>query len=627
MGTDSTDWTGKAESVELPREKAFAGHRVRRKVASALLLGCALPLLVLAYALHILSGPVLDPHWWLLGGVTIPALLVFTALLMSGGAVVVWDLSSAVSRLAGLAASGRITSGAATDRTDEIGNLLTSFARMAATIEQQAAQIKLLPGRLSDLTRQAFQDSLTKLPNRALFLDRLTHGLVRAQRRRQAVALLFADLDRFKLINDGLGHSAGDRLLVEVGQRLQRYVRDEDTLARLGGDEFGILLEEVTDLTAATEIAQRIDAGLREPFVLAGREIVITASIGIAMSDGDVPPDDLVRQADLAMYRAKAGGRARYAVFQGTMETPAQERLDTEMALRRAVERRELTLHYQPIVSLDTGEVVDVEALLRWDRCPAGRLLPAEIVQVLEDTNLIVPVGEWVLQEACRQAAQWQAGGMVAPLVSVNVSAGQLHASSLVDSVATALRNAGLNPDRLKLELTEATAMMADPRSLAELHKLKEMGVHLLIDDFGTGHSSLTRLKHFPVDGLKIDGSVVRGLPRDPADVAIVHALAGVACALNLTLTAEGVESHEQVVQLKALGCSQAQGYYFAPPLLPDRLRRFFFMRSKVSGDQDRKSGGPVGSGARGEHDSSMMSKVNVKALIDPTGGDPRESL
>lgn len=590
MGTDST---GRAESVELPREVAFGGQRVRRKVASALLLGCAVPLLVLAYALHILSTPVLDPNWWLLGGMTIPALLVFTALLMAGGAVVVWDVSSAVSRLAGLATSGRITSGAATDRTDEIGNLLTSFARMAATIEQQADQVKLLPGRLDDLTRQAFQDSLTRLPNRALFLDRLTHGLVRAQRRRQAVALLFADLDRFKLINDSLGHSAGDQLLVEVGQRLQRCVRDEDTLARLGGDEFGILLSEVTDLTAATDIAQRIDAALREPFVLAGREIVITASIGIAMSDGDsVPSDDLLRQADLAMYRAKAGGRARYAVFRGTMETPAQERLDTEMALRRAVERREFTLHYQPIVSLETGEVVDVEALLRWDRCPAGRLLPAEIVQVLEDINLIVPVGEWVLQEACRQATQWQAGGMVAPRVSVNVSAGQLHASSLVDAVATALRNAGLNPDRLKLELTEATAMMADPRSLAELHKLKEMGVHLLIDDFGTGHSSLTRLKHFPVDGLKIDGSVVRGLPRDPADVAIVQALAGIACALNLTLTAEGVQSHEQVVQLKALGCSQAQGYYFAPPLLPDRLRRFFFMRSKASRDQDRKSGG-----------------------------------
>jgi diguanylate cyclase (GGDEF)-like protein len=562
-------------SVESPirREVAFPGQRLRRKVASALLLSTALPLLILAYSLYSPPTSSVNSESWLLEGATISALLVFTALLMAGAAAVVWDLTSAVSRLAAGVRAGRIPE--ATPRSDEIGTLVTSFARMAATIERQAQEISQLPLRLDQLTRQAFQDPLTSLPNRALFLDRLKQGLARAERHRRAVSVLFMDLDRFKLINDSLGHSAGDEFLVEVGRRLRACLRDEDTIARLGGDEFGILIEEVTNLSGPIGVAERITDALGEPFTFAGREVALTASIGIAMTGTSVvQAEELLRQADLAMYRAKAEGRARHEVFHGSMEAPALERLDLEMDLRRALERRELRLYYQPVVALATGHITEAEALIRWSHSQRGLILPAEFIHVLEDAGLMVAVGRWVLGDACRQAAAWQAElNEKAPIISVNLSPKQLQASTLVDDVASALREAGLTPDRLKLEVAESATMADAPVIIERLHALKKIGVRLAIDDFGIGSSSLARLKRLPVDTIKIDRSLIRGLLSDPVDTAIVSAVVTLAQGLRMMVTAEGVESYDQVVQLQGLGCGQAQGYYFAHPLPPARLR------------------------------------------------------
>ena len=568
-----TEPSVQSPAPEIRREVAFSGQRLRRKVASALLLSSALPLLILAYALYSAPPSSVNSHRWLLEGTTIPALLVFTALLMAGAAAVVWDLTSAVSRLAAGVMAGQLP--AVTPRSDEIGTLVTSFARMAATIEHQAQEINQLPLRLDQLTRQAFQDPLTSLPNRALFLDRLKHGLARAERHRRAVSVLFVDLDRFKLINDSLGHAAGDEFLVEVGRRLQACLREEDTIARLGGDEFGILIEEVTDLSGPIGVAERITEALGEPFTFAGREVVLTASIGIAMTGTNVvQAEELLRQADLAMYRAKAEGRARHEVFQGSIEAPALDRLDLEMDLRRALERRELRLYYQPVVALATGRVTEAEALIRWAHSQRGLILPAEFIHVLEDAGLMIPVGRWVLGEACRQAAAWQAElGDRAPIINVNLSPKQLQGSTLVDDVASALHDAGLKPDRLKLEVAESAAMADAPIILDRLHALKKIGIRLAIDDFGIGYSSLARLKHLPVDTVKIDRSLIRGLPNDPVDTAIVSGVVTLAHGLRMTVTAEGVESYDQVVQLQALGCGQAQGYYFAHPLPPDRLR------------------------------------------------------
>jgi diguanylate cyclase (GGDEF)-like protein len=480
--------------------------------------------------------------------------------------------------------------------------LAASFARMAATIERQAHEIDQLPARLDQFKRQSFQDPLTNLPNRALFLDRVTHGLARARRKGQTLSVLFIDLDRFKLINDSLGHSAGDQVLVETGRRLESCARAEDTVARLGGDEFGLLLEDVKDFAGATAVAERVAAALRDPFALGERQIPITASIGIALSrEGLLGPEDLLRQSDLAMYRAKTGGGAHHEVFRGGMESPALKRLDLEIDLRRAVDRRELTLHYQPIVALDSGRVTGVEALIRWDHAPLGTLLPAEIIQVLEDIGLIVPVGQWVLREACREAALWQADRGPAPAVSVNLSVRQLHASSLVDDVAAALHQSGLKSERLKLEITESTAMADVPSIAGQLRTLTAMGIRLVIDDFGSGYAFLARLKHFPVEGLKIDRSLIRGIPNDPMDVAIVGALVGLTRGLKMTLTAEGVDTSQQALQLKALGCAEAQGYYFAPPLPADRVRTLLSMsRGGIANWASNESGpaAPAGSSA-----------------------------
>jgi diguanylate cyclase (GGDEF)-like protein/PAS domain S-box-containing protein len=426
-----------------------------------------------------------------------------------------------------------------------------------------------------ELARQAFHDGLTQLSNRVLFMDRLAHALARTSRRDERVAVLFVDLDRFKVVNDSLGHGVGDQLLVEVGRRLQGCLRPEDTIARLGGDEFGILLEDVTGPSAATQVAERIAAQLEAPVLLEGREVFVTASVGIALSaPGRARPEEVLRDADLAMYNAKGKGKARYEVFEGTMTAPAIQRLDLEIDLRSAIARQEFRTYYQPIVSLETGRIVEVEALIRWQHRHRGLLLPEAFIELAEETGLIVPVGRWVVAEVCRQACLWHHDYPGDPplVVSVNLSARQFQQPDLIHEIAEALRESGLDPENLTLEITESVVMHDAPSTLAKLRALKDLGIKLAIDDFGTGYSSLGYLKRFPVDTLKIDRSFVTGIGRDPEDLAIVRAVVTVAKSLHLSVTAEGIESAEQVAQLRALGCDRGQGFYFARPLSEDSM-------------------------------------------------------
>jgi len=420
------------------------------------------------------------------------------------------------------------------------------------------------------LSYLAFHDPLSGLPNRALFMDRLEHALARAARRQSAAAVLFLDLDNFKVINDSLGHKAGDELLVETAKRIQACLRPEDTAARLGGDEFTILLEEVAEIGDAIRVAERIAQELATPFKLDRQEVFSTASIGIALSaPGHDRPDALVRNADAAMYRAKADGKARFQLFEQSMNARARERLELETDLRRAIDRRELQVYYQPIVSLTTGRITEMEALVRWERPAHGMVSPAEFIPIAEDLGLIVPIGQWVLEQACWQARLWQTRhrGQQPLVMSVNLSARQFQHPTLIDDIARVLRETGLEPKTLKLEITESVVMQRAESTVATLQELKRLGVQLAIDDFGTGYSSLSYLKRFPVDTLKIDRSFVASIEDDSQDTAIVNAVLALATALNLTVTAEGIETLEQLRRLHALGCDRGQGYYFAKPL------------------------------------------------------------
>jgi diguanylate cyclase (GGDEF)-like protein/PAS domain S-box-containing protein len=419
------------------------------------------------------------------------------------------------------------------------------------------------------LIRQAFQDSLTLLPNRALFRDRLEQALIRAARRQARVGLLYLDLDNFKLINDGLGHQAGDELLVEAAKRLQACVRGEDTVARLGGDEFVILLGSATEAEAVLA-AERVEQQFRRPFKIDGRDFVTTVSVGIALGDaGHDRPDLLLRNADIAMYLAKAGGRARHVVFQAGMQTDSLSRLDLENDLREAVGRGEMRVHYQPIVILDLGRVTEVEALLRWQHPTRGLMAPADFIAIAEESGLIVPIGQWVLEEACRQVAAWQAEFPADPklTISVNLSPRQFQQSNLVDQVSGALRAAGLAPTGLKLEITEGAIMRDVEATIKTLWQLKRLGVQLAIDDFGTGYSSLASLKRLPLDILKIDHSFINGIGHDPEDTAIVRAIILLAKSLHLSVTGEGIETAEQAALLRGWACEHGQGYFFSRPM------------------------------------------------------------
>jgi diguanylate cyclase (GGDEF)-like protein/PAS domain S-box-containing protein len=420
----------------------------------------------------------------------------------------------------------------------------------------------------AQLAYRAFHDPLTELPNRALLVERLGHALARGARTSQATAIMFLDLDDFKLVNDNLGHNAGDQLLLTVAQRLRATVRRGDTAARLGGDEFVVLLEDLTDLDDVERVAQRLIAQLAAPIILAGRRVSIGASIGIAVSGAaGVLPDDLLRRADVAMYAAKTRGKGRYALFEPSMETLPLERFELEADLRRGLEHGDFRLHYQPIVELRTGRITGLEALLRWQHPTRGLVSPADFVPLAEQTGLIVPIGRWVLREACSQALSWSSNDAgPAPLVSVNLSGRQFQDAALIDDVAQTLRSTGLAPERLKLEITESVAMESGAGTIQTLQALKMLGVQLAIDDFGTGYSSLAYLKRFPVDTLKIDRAFVNGVGTDEQDTAIVRSIIALAKTLNLSVTAEGIETADQAQQLGLLECDEAQGYYFARP-------------------------------------------------------------
>jgi diguanylate cyclase (GGDEF)-like protein/PAS domain S-box-containing protein len=425
-----------------------------------------------------------------------------------------------------------------------------------------------------ELSRLAFSDTLTGLPNRALLADRLTHALARADRLCRQVAVLFLDLDRFKVVNDSLGHGSGDSLLVEVASRISGCLRSGDTAARLGGDEFTILLEDVEDEQQAVEVAGRIADALRWPVMLEGREVFVSASIGIALSSQGVGPDGLLRNADLALYRAKADGRARHAVFDPSMEARALERLEIETDLRHALAREELRVYFQPVVDLASGRINEVEALVRWDRPGFGIVSPQSFIPVAEETGLIVQIGQWVLEESCRWARRWQDSSSQPLVVSVNLSARQFQHPQLLADIQQTLAETGLDPRLLKLEITESVVMQDAIATIDTLQAFKAFGIRVAIDDFGTGYSSLSYLKRLPVDTLKIDRSFVDGLGTDSQDTAIVNSVIALARTLRLSVTAEGVETQAQARHLKQLGCDRSQGFLFAPPLPPEGIER-----------------------------------------------------
>ncbi|MDX6605571.1 MAG: hypothetical protein QOD14_111 [Solirubrobacterales bacterium] len=448
----------------------------------------------------------------------------------------------------------------------ENGRATRMAGSMSNITERKAAEERLV--------HDALHDALTGLPNRALFLDRLTQSLRRIERdTTDRCAVLFLDLDRFKVVNDGFDHAVGDQLLVATARRLAATLRPGDTVARIGGDEFTVLLDGVDSIDEAREIATRTQAALGEPFHIDGRELVISASVGIAVSEEGSRSGELLRNADIAMYNAKRAGIARHAIFNTSMHKRVVTRLRHEADLREAIEAEEVRVFYQPIVDLESGQLRGLEALARW-HVDSPAVPPAEFIPVAEETGLIRPLGALVLRKACAQLAAWQRRGIVdeAVTVSVNVSGRQLVEPELTADVASALGQSELPPEALRLEITESS-ILHDPARIPQLlDRLERRGVRAQIDDFGTGYSSLSFLRRFPGDALKIDRSFVRSILQEDGSEQIVRAIIGLAHSLNLDSIAEGVEDHDQLAVLRALGCDRAQGFLFARPLAPEEL-------------------------------------------------------
>jgi diguanylate cyclase (GGDEF)-like protein/PAS domain S-box-containing protein len=415
------------------------------------------------------------------------------------------------------------------------------------------------------LEHQALHEPLTGLPNRTLFMDRVDQAITRGKREGTSVAVMFLDLDRFKVVNDSMGHAVGDRLIAAVAHRIKDTVRTADTVARIGGDEFGILLEFNISRQDAQLVADRILKQLEPPFTMAGTEMFISASIGIAFSTPETEtPEDLLRYADVAMYRAKDDGSGRYRIYDPEIDARATRRLEIETELRRALEQDELIVHYQPLVSLHSGRVSGVEALVRWEHPERGRIGPDEFIPLAEETGLIVPLGYWVIRRACEDRKLFEVAGTHAGsiLISVNLSTRQFEQPDLEDQIRRILVDTDTDPDRLQLEVTESELMQSSGR----IQDLKTVGIRVAIDDFGTGYSSLSYLRNLRVDSLKIDRSFVDGLGKNREDTAIVQTVVTLADSLELDVTAEGVEDEDQLSTLRELGCDTVQGYFFARP-------------------------------------------------------------
>jgi len=450
------------------------------------------------------------------------------------------------------------------------GPLLRRSIRYA--IERKTAEVKL--------SHQALHDPLTGLANRTLLMDRLAQALARSSRRAFALAVLYLDLDRLKLINDSLGHAAGDALLQGVAARLSEVLRPMDTAARLAGDEFVIVCENLAGRWHAERIAERVAGVLSAPFVLNHRSVVVTVSIGIAVGRAGALPEELLREADTALYQAKRAGRSQHATFTERMREGSLQRLDLEGELREGLDRREFRLHYQPIVDLSSGRIAAAEALLRWEHPTRGLLAPADFLSCAEDTGLIVPMSAWILEEAALQVAGWRRIPPVArePTVWVNLSARQVARPDLAEVVAEVLGRTGTEASALVLEITERGVMEDADSASRSMWSLEATGVRLAVDDFGTGYSSLVHLREFPLSAVKIDRSFVAGLDHDRGNAAIVKAVIDLAHALGLTVVAEGVETGSELDALRALGCDFGQGFLLAPPVaagaFTDLLRR-----------------------------------------------------
>ena len=484
---------------------------------------------------------------------------------------------AALRRAAKEIAGGNLAARAPTGGPEEMASLAQAFNDMTEALIERNRELERhiadLQQAQDTIWRMAYHDPLTGLPNRHLFEDRLHMAAAQARRRGCMVGVLFLDLDRFKLVNDSFGHGFGDKLLRQVGRRLSEALDSGCTLARTGGDEFVVLLPEVAREAEVEEAARRLLDAMQTPFTVDGRELYLSASIGVVLcpQHGE-DAQTLLRNADIAMYRAKERGRSTYQVYSSALDSGMVHRLAMESELHRALERGELVLHYQPIVDLEAGQLVGLEALVRWQHPERGLLYPDQFIPLAEESGLIVPLGEWVLREACRQAVAWQEARHPPLFTTVNLSPRQMRQDDLAARVAQVLQETGLSPEQLMLEVTESAIMVEMDRAIGVLLALRGMGVMVCVDDFGTGHSSLSHLKMLPVDVIKVDRTFVWDMVGSQADAAIVAAVVTLGRALGLRVIAEGVETEEQADLLRRLGCHEMQGYLFSRPLTREQV-------------------------------------------------------
>ena len=484
------------------------------------------------------------------------------------------DPEDYISMLMGCIAEGRTTTSIANLSDGRVISIVSKpvadggwLATHEDVTERQSAQARIV--------HMARHDALTDLPNRVLLRERLDHELKRVKRG-ECLAMLCLDLDHFKSVNDTLGHPIGDELLKRVADRLRGCTREPDTVARLGGDEFAIIMTQLHDPADINILAQRVRDSISKPYQIDGHQIVTDISIGISMAPHDgTDPDILIKNADLALYGAKADGRGTYRYFESEMDARMKARRDLEMDLRQALANKEFELYYQPLVNLKTNEISTLEALLRWNHPTQGMISPADFIPIAEETGLIIAIGEWVLNTACKETANWPEHIKVA----VNVSPAQLKSRSVLKMVTTALADSGMPASKLQLEITETVLLQNTFATLETLHKLRKLGVQIALDDFGTGYSSLSYLRSFPFDKIKIDRSFIKDLSNGAEPLAIVHAVAGLAKCLNMISTAEGVETQQQLDTLQSVGCTEMQGYLFSRAIPAKDMEKFLRLK------------------------------------------------